>query len=633
MGGFKSNSDWLIAIFSALLGSLTFAFTHSFWFNAVEAEVYAPSMLITSMIIWLILLWAQKCDQPGNERTLIAIFYLLGLSICIHLLNILVLPFIAMIYYYKKYHITLSSFLMMLLVTIGIFLTIYLGIVKSLPAIFVQYGLAGIIFIIIAMLVLVIWSIKKNKRILNLISVSIFFITLGYSTYTSVIIRSELNPSIDMNNPETAENFQNYINREQYGEHHIFDRTKVWKASPYKKQYESAWDYFLTYQINKMYIRYFLWQFVGIDENEDDWTLSQFYALPFLFGLIGMCWHFKKDYKHALSVIALFLITGLILVLYLNQSDPQPRERDYSYVVSFFAFSIWIGLSYAAIINLYKTLRKVRFQAVFTQIIFFIIIFALVPLQMLAKNYVSHDRTGRYIAWDYAYNMLQTCKSNAILFTGGDNDTYPLWYLQEVEHIRQDVRIVNLELLNTNWYVQQLRDIEPKVPMNMNDLDIKKLGFIPWKKQNVSLKVSSNVALKYMKDYNFRLNGNALHLPNKINFDVKPTFNTPYGPVLCVRDSMILRILQANQWSKPVYFSASASRKSYPIELRRYLRMDGLALEMVPFQDRNISPSILKKNLLEKYLYRGFQEGNVYYDRTIEAFSQNYRITVVPFSN
>jgi hypothetical protein len=229
------------------------------------------------------------------------------------------------------------------------------------------------------------------------------------------------------------------------------------------------------------------------------------------------------------------------------------------------------------------------------------------------------------MAWDYAYNMLQTCKPNAILFTGGDNDTYPLWYLQEVEHIRKDVRIVNLELLNTDWYVQQLRDLEPKVPMNMNDRDIKKLGFIPWKKQNVSLNVSRYAALKYVEDYNVNLDGKAIDLPNKINFEVEPTLKTPYGPVLCVRDSMILRILQANRWRKPVYFSASASRKSYPIELRRYLRMDGLALEMVPFHNRNISPRILKKNLFEKYRYRGFQEENVYYNKTIRAFAQNYR--------
>ena len=624
-GGFKTQSDWLLAISAGLLGCFSFAFTHSFWFNAVEAEVYAPSMFLTSLIIWLSLYWAQNNTNRGNDKIIMITFYLLGLSICIHLLNILVLPFITMIYYYKRYRVTLISFFLMVFITTFIFLIIYLGIVKTLPLIYVKFGLAGLLILFIGIILFLRWTMNTKRRNLNLIIASLFLLILGYSTYTSTIIRSGLNPSIDMNNPESAENFQRYINREQYGDHNIIDRTDVWKASPKKGNYDSAWDYLWKYQINKMYIRYFLWQFVGMDDDGDNWDVSQLYALPLILGMVGIYWHFKKDSKHALALLSLFLITGLILVLYLNQSDPQPRERDYTYVVSFFTFSFWIGMSYLALYDLFIKLKINFMQSYRSKMLLFLILVVLVPGQLLVKNYSSHNRGKRYFAWDYAYNMLQSCKPNAILFTGGDNDTYPLWYLQGVENIRKDVRIINLELLNTPWYIQQLRDLEPKVPMNLQAKDITRLGFIPWKKKAVSLAVSKNIALEYGNDYEYKKKGNYSDPPNEINFEVAPTFNTPYGPVLCLRDSMLLRILQANNWRKPIYFSASIPQRSYPNALRSYLRMDGLVLELVPYKDWHLSPHIIEKNLLTRYRYRGLQQGNIYCDKTITAYTQNYR--------
>ena len=624
-GRLTNKSDWLTAISCGLLGSLTLAFTHSFWFNAVETEVYAPSTLVTSIIIWLTLLWAQKYDQAGNERYLLVIAYMLGLSICIHLLNVLVLPFITMIYYSKKYQFTMKSMLRLIIVTVAIFFLIYPLIVKYIPYATIKAGPFALIVIGGIIFSCVIWSIKRKYKLVNLISVSILVFIIGYSTYGVIPIRSRLNPNIDINDPETAENFYKYINREQYGDHSIFDRASVWKASASRGHYESAWDYFWKYQVNKMYVRYFLWQFVGLDENETDWSFNKFYALPLILGLVGLYWHFKNNYKSALAVLALFLATGLALVVYLNQADPQPRERDYSYVISFLSFSIWIGLSYASVLHLLKKIMvKLRFSEI-PKLLILSFIMSLLPLYIFIKNYDSHDRSGRYVAWDYAYNMLQTCDPNAILFTGGDNDTYPLWYLQEVEGIRNDVRIVNLELLNTDWYVRQLRDLKPKVPIRMSDEELTRLGFIPWQRQMVALNVPKHIAISYNDEYRTGLLNSVQNLPTKISFTVFPSHKTPYGSFLCVRDSMILRILQANKWNKAVYFSASAPIRSYPEELRQYFRMDGLIYKLVPYKKRHIDPQRLERNLIEVYKYRGLSNRDVNYDKVIKAYLQNYR--------
>jgi hypothetical protein len=231
--------------------------------------------------------------------------------------------------------------------------------------------------------------------------------------------------------------------------------------------YTSRSDFFWRYQINHMYIRYFKWQFWGrIGEQAD---ISQLWALPFLLGVLGLGHHFSRDSKRAFSVLALFILTGVAIILYLNQDDPQPRERDYSYVGSFFAFAIWIGIGASALLEKLKDWRKgspLVFSAAIT------VMLLVIPFNMLRANYHTHDRSGNYVAWEYSYNLLNTCDPNAILFTNGDNDTFPLWYLQEVEGIRKDVRVVNLSLLNTPWYIKQLKHMEPKVPISLTDDEI-----------------------------------------------------------------------------------------------------------------------------------------------------------------
>jgi Ca2+/Na+ antiporter len=562
---------------------------------------------------------------------------MIGLAIGIHLLNVLALPFVTLIYYYKRYEYNLKTFIINAIITVGLILFVYPGIVKYLPRVAEIGGAVGLAAVFIFLFAVVFWSINNNKKMVSLVFLSVLFIIIGYSTYTTIYIRSNLDPMIDENNPETIERFISYLNREQYGDHSITDRAKVWKESPNGKRYNSSSEFFWKYQVDKMYIRYFLWQFVGMDENERDWSANQFYAIPFLLGLLGIYWHFKNDQKHALAVLALFFMTGLAIVLYLNQPDPQPRERDYSYVGSFYAFSIWIGLGYAGLMELIRGNKKKKKDDVTVQssklpMIVFLILLIISPILVLARNYETHNRKGRYIAWDYSYNMLMTCEPNAILITNGDNDTFPLWYLQEVDSIRRDVRIVNLSLLNTDWYIQQLRDLEPKVPIGLGDAELSKLGLVPWKKRQVTLNIPKSEGERIAREFQNKYQDRPLNVPAKISFEVSPTLNTAYGSVLRVQDYMILRILNNNKWKKPVYFAVTVAKKNMLGELQEYLRMDGLALKLVPFKSWRISPENLERNLTKVYKYRGLQDPTVYYDKNILGLLQNYRTAYLQVS-
>ncbi|MCK4753744.1 MAG: DUF2723 domain-containing protein, partial [Calditrichia bacterium] len=602
-----------------------------------EAEVYAPSMLFTALLVWLILVWAQKSDQPGNEKYLLMIAYSIGLAIGIHLLNVLALPFVTLIYYYKRFEFNMKTFMITILVTVGMILFVYPGIVKYLPRIAELGGAFGLATVFIIIFAIVFWSINNNKKTVSLISLSVLLIIIGYSTYATIYIRSNLDPMIDENNPETIEKFISYLNREQYGDHSITDRAKVWKESPNGKRYNSTGEFFWKYQVDKMYIRYFMWQFVGMDKNERDWSANQLFAIPFLLGLLGIYWHFKNDQKHALAVLALFFMTGLAIVLYINQPDPQPRERDYSYVGSFYAFSIWIGLGYAGLMELIRGNKKKKKDDITVQsntlpVVIFVILFIISPILLLAKNFETHSRKGRYIAWDYSYNMLQTCEPNAILITNGDNDTFPLWYLQEVDSIRRDIRIVNLSLLNTDWYIQQLRDLEPKVPIGVSDAELGKLGLVPWKKRQVTLTIPQSAGENFAREFQNKYQDISITVPEKITFEVKPTLNTPYGSVLRVQDYMILRIINNNKWRKPIYFAVTVAKKNMLGELQEYLRMDGLALKLVPYKNWKISPENIERNLTEVYQYRGLQDPSVYYDRNILGLLQNYRTAYLQVS-
>jgi len=647
--------DRLIIYSSGIIGALAFAFTDSFWFNAVEAEVYAISMFFTSIVIWLILVWHEKADDPSSDKYILLIAYSVGLAIGVHLLMILALSAVFLIYYFRKYpKIEWKNFWIFVVVSIVAFAVIYPGLVQKVPN-FALYlnkktgpEFTALFFLsLLGILIFVIYKTHKDRRRLAYLACTSFMVILiATSTYTAIYIRSNLNPAIDENDPENMENMVSYLNREQYGEWGTFPRR--YPDLPTKSEFERTYpyrnyvthdfgkqlDFMWNYQIKQMYLRYFGWQFIGQGKTlgEDGRIVENFsplglYLIPFVIGLLGMYYHFKKDWKHASAIMLLFIMTGLAIVIYLNQEDPQPRERDYVYVGSFFAFAIWIGIGVTAIIDYFRDLTK-KFQPAQKMIVIvgcILTLTLLLPIHLLSYNYESHDRTGDYVAYDYSYNILQSCEPNAILFTNGDNDTFPLWFLQYVYEIRQDVRVVNLSLLNTHWYIKQLRDDEPHVPISLNDRQIENLQPQYWPKaRTVRFEVPKDAYLRDKADlFEQQQLIQELEEEPQIIFDLKPTL---YGQGIRVQDLMILEIIRTNRFRKPIYFALTVSRENQ-INLNNYLRMDGLVFKVVtyPTNEEPLSPSHLKTNLFEKFQYRNLDNPDVYFNENIKGLLRNYQ--------
>ena len=672
-GPVKDRKDVLVAFGGALIGSLTFAFTDSHWFNAVEAEVYAMSTFFTAIVVWLILLWNEREDKPGSERYILIIAYMLGLATGVHMLNLLTLPFIALVIYFRKLKFGWKTFFLTVLITGVTFIIIHNGIIKGLPKLARGFGLAGVTFVVLLVAGGMVWAIANKKRMLSVAMTSAVLILIGYSSYALIFIRSQKDPGIDENDPETVAAAISYLEREQYGsvgqlprrydglppQHEVVGRPA--NGNKYSAQQNrrymtynlgKQWDFFWSYQVKKMYWRYFLWQFAGrgpagspgvtamganppthpTPQDGVDWF--QFgLPLAFLLGLGGMVYHFNRDGEKAFLVATLFLMTGLAIIVYLNQDNPQPRERDYSYVGSFLAFSIWIGIGSAALHEwLIKRFgsnpgRKVTVAAIVAQLF-------LIPGVMLKANYHTHDRSGNFVAWDYSYNLLQSCEPNGVLFTNGDNDTFPLWYLQEVEGVRRDVTVANLSLLNTPWYIRQLRDVRPDstrfVKLTDEQIDRLTAGLQRWSTREVTFPVKSD---------------------KQITWTVKPT----YAKVaLKVQDLMIMQIINDANWRVPIYFAVTVS-PSNRIGLEKYLEMEGLAYRLRSYPTKSINPERMTAHLMtdigaetwaqpfggwdwqkaegkywfrdynDKYLFRHLGNPEVYYNPQIVRLLQNYR--------
>jgi hypothetical protein len=623
-----------IPYISAMIGSLTFAFSHSFWFNAVEAEVYAPSMLFTGLVVWLIFRWSERNEDPADEKYLLLIAYLMGLAIGVHLLNVLAIPMVMMIVYYKRFDLNLTSFVGLVVVGVLLTLLVYPGIVKGIPWLADRIGFIGLLFAIIILVAILAFTINARQHLISLLLMSVLLITIGYSSYLMIYIRSNLNPNIDENNPETVEKFISYMNREQYGEHH-FDRKKMWKESPNGRQYTSVSDFFWRYQINKMYVRYFLWNFGGIADDDFGFDLKKFWLIPLFLGFLGAIYHFWKDWKHGLAVGVLFFLTGLAIILYLNQPDPQPRERDYSYVGSFFAFAIWVGIGAASILEFLATTFKENGRQSLNPLIWLValVLFLAAPINMLAKNYHSHDRTGNFVAWDYSYNMLISSEEGGIMFTNGDNDTFPLWYLQEVEDVCTDVRVANLSLLNTSWYIQQLKDKEPKVSISLTNQQISQLQYPqPWPEKRTFEIPTIPPAVRQAEANQYRLSlvSDTVDVPEKMSFEVTPKIRIPTGGGksvggLRIQDWMVLNILATNQFQKPLYFAVTTSDQNRLDGLKEYQRMDGLLFKITTIPGWSADPNVLYDNLMNKFKYRNLNNPDVYFNENIMGLLQNYR--------
>ena len=767
---------------AGLVGALAYTFSDTFWFSAVEAEVYASSSMFTAAVFWAILKWEEEADQAYANRWIILIAYLVGLSIGVHLLNLLAIPAIVFVYYFKKYEVSRKGIIyasiisVVLLGGIMYFIIPYIVVIASwFELLFVNtFGLpfnSGNIFYLLLLAGLIVYGLyhtqKKNKVVLNTIILGITVILIGYSSFTMVIIRSLANPPMDQNNPETVFNLLSYLNMEQYGDrplvygqsfnspldaenpygkgsaiyikkdgkyvitdrkdvynydsrfktlfprmwssqqNHI-DAYKEWsgfKGSPvryrdrsgetktiYKPTFLENLRFLISYQIGHMYLRYLMWNFAGRqndiqghgevthgnwisgisfidnarlgnqdllpDELKSNRARNKYYFIPLIFGLLGMFYLFKKNYKDFTVVTLLFLFTGLAIVVYLNQYPFQPRERDYAYAGSFYAFTIYIGLGVLWLIELLKRFTPGSISAITVSSLSLLA----VPVLMANQNWDDHNRSGRYTARDFAYNYLNSCDENAILFTNGDNDTFPLWYAQEVEGIRTDVRVCNLSYLSTDWYIDQMKhkayDSEPVpfsmthdqyvqgkrdyVPLYEQFKDFKNLGQIIdfVKSDNPQTKVKTGVIeqLDFIPSKKLRIPvdkkkilDNGIVNPrfaNRIvdNIDWKLSKN-----FILKNDLMVLDLLGNFNWDRPVYWAITVPRENY-VKLENYFQVEGLTYKLVPINTPPKSGQIgmidsdkMYENMVHKFRWGGIDDPDVYLDENNIRMLMNFR--------
>lgn len=699
-----SRVDQIGSYGGALLGAFTFMFTHTHWFNAVEAEMYASSTFFTALVVWLALRWSANYKKPFPERWLILIAYLFGIGIGVHLLNLLALFFVALIIYFTVTTFDIKSFFLTIGASVAGFLTIYPITIINLPNLADDianstYGLIGpftyLAVIIGALIFGLYFSHKKGKRYLNLILICYTMIFIGYSSYAMVIIRSQAGPPIDENDPSTLTDFVKYLSRDQYGTSPLLqgntynDRTgnidsseetlfpRRHSSNPrhleYYSNFDSDWEYFLSYQVNHMYLRYFNWNFIGRESDIQDaaWysgftdsrhsnnpANSYYFYLPFLLGLIGLIYHFRKDWRRAISVLALFILTGLAIIFYLNQTPYEPRERDYAYAGSFFAFSIWIGLGATGIIELIKeSFLKSRFISYSS----LAVLMLAVPVWMGYQNYPSHDRSDRYVARDYAYNLLNSLEPNAMIFTNGDNDTFPLWYLQEVEGIRTDVRVVCLSLLNTEWYIKQMRDRQTHeslpMPISFTDEEINEITsqLDLHQPREITVPVNKNLLRRAFsgESVGTELVGTQITpmLENQIDSAVPYSVSVEelddevswylegryagqdnqgnQRHYLQAQDVVALEMIRQNQWLRPIYFANTVAGDAQ-LGLQDYFQFEGKAFRIVPKarpesgQFGYIDTEVHSERLAG-FEFNKWNSPDVYFDENIRRMLSNYR--------
>lgn len=725
--GYKAepNTTQIITIIGAgLVGALAYAFSDTFWFSAVEAEVYAMSSLLTAIVFWAILKWDAHADEPNADKWLLFIAYVMGLSIGVHLLNLLAIPAIALIYYFRRTEkATSKGTITALIIGIIILGVIQYGIIQYLVKFGAYFDLffvntiglgfgSGVIFFALLVVGLSIWlilySIRKNKPVLNLAMLSFVFIIFGYSSFAMIVIRAKANPTLNNSDPDNAFALLSYLNREQYGDRplaygHYFDSKVIDSketSTIYRKgehKYEVAgkrnsyiydrntlfprmysddrghiavyrdWmnmgesqsptfaqnlGFFGTYQVGFMYMRYFLWNFAGRQNDEQgygeytkgNWISgikpidalrlgnqselpksitenkanNRLYFLPLILGIIGAFWHFKRNQKDAGVVALLFFFTGLAIVLYLNQTPNQPRERDYAYAGSFYAFAIWIGLAVFAISEWFGKFMNAKTAGIAATVISLLA----APVLMAKEEWNDHDRSEKTTARDLAKNYLSSCAPNAILFTYGDNDTYPLWYVQEVENFRPDIRIVNLSLFDTDWYINQLRkpfNASEPLPITMpasayvsgvRDVlfyqDFQLQGhqeisdifeFVTSDNPEAKVQYQNGKTENFLPTKQFKL---TIHPDEVIQSKTMNSAEsgrivsemnwTLPGNYLTKGQLAFLDILAHNKWQRPIYFAFTVPNSSF-MGLDKYLFNEGFALRLLPKEKHSLENS------------------------------------------
>ena len=768
---------------SGVVGALAYTFSDTFWFSAVEAEVYASSSLFTAVVFWAILKWENVAGKPYANRWIILIAYLMGVSIGVHLLNLLAIPAIVLVYYFKNYKVERKGVILAILISIIILGSVMYIIIPGLIWLGSQFELAfvngmglpyntGVLIyaaLLIGSLVYgVIRTYRAKKVLFNTILVGISVIILGYSSYTMIVIRSWADPPMDENNPDNVFSLLSYLNRDQYGERPLFfgqyfnaqpvatkegkptysqidgkykitnrkisyvydkkyttffprmwssqndhiDEYINWAGLNERDLYQSRLDkngnvvhdsqgnvmydrskplksptfiqnlkFFFSYQVGYMYLRYFMWNFAGRQNDEQgdggplhgNWisginfidnmrvgnqadlpadfknekSRNTFYFLPLLLGLLGLVYQLQKNNKDFWVVMFLFIFTGLAIVVYLNQTPLQPRERDYAYAGSFYAFAIWIGLG---VLGIFDSLGN-KYKGVVSAGAITLASLVLVPGRMAQEDWNDHDRSGRYTTRDIAADYLNSCAPNAILFTNGDNDTFPLWYDQEVEGIRTDVRVVNLMLLNMDWYIDQMkrkayqsdplpitlkheqylmgtRDFVYVQERTKQAATLKEImDFVASDNPQTKIQTNSGNTYDYIPTRNFILpvdtsavlkNGTVKEADaSKIVPEIKWRFNRGS---LGKSELIVLDILAHNNWKRPVYYVTL--NQSGTLGLDDYMQLEGLAYRLVPiktspanrYEAGRIAPDIMYENLMHKFKYGRMNAKDVYLD-------------------
>ncbi|MDR1678247.1 MAG: DUF2723 domain-containing protein [Prevotellaceae bacterium] len=825
---------------SGLVGALLYTFSDSFWYSAVEAEVYASSAVFTAVVLWAILKWEDEADSPYGNRWLILIAYLMGISIGVHLLNLLTIPVLVLVYYLKKYEVTKKgiaiaaavSLIILGLVTFALapgyltvaswfellfvnsfgmsfnsgFLAHALVVVAVLAwALYESYAeksplrikisfiaaivLSGIAFlgesIVAGVLVIVALSIffylkTVRAQVLNTIMLFLTVILIGASSYAIIIIRSNANTPLDENSPGTVFALKSYLSREQYGKNPLFygpyfdaevkrniegdhcvaaidNQGDIWSKQEKensgdkdkyvvtgKKQdyiYDDAfctvfprmysnqgshvsaykdwsgfvgkqiqWNacgrmetrtvptfsenlkFFFSYQVAYMYFRYFGWNFIGrqndmqgygevdkgsvitgfkfIDNitsgNQDTLPPDQaenkgrnvYYLLPFLLGILGIIYQLRngKEGKEVFWLTGiLFFMTGLAIIVYLNQTPYQPRERDYAYGGSFYAFAIWIGM---AVLWLTALLEKILKNKTISATIATLVCL-LVPVQMASQNWDDHNRSLRYTCRDFGYNYLMSLAPNAIIFTNGDNDTFPLWYLQEVEGVRPDVRVCNLSYLQTDWYIDQMRreyyESKP-LPISWKRYQYaqgtRDVAYVHPLAQFPSMDAKTAIQ-DYVLNPDLLNDGVAIFPTNKLTIPVNkdsilamgivkpeeadkilPEFTINLRNRLLKHELMIVEMLSQNNWKRPIYFAATVG-DDYYMGMKDNFRLEGVAYRIVPVGEQGsgekIDTELMYDNMVNKFRWGGDKNGgalrpDIYLDETNLRMCHTFRL-------
>ena len=742
------DSPWrnkIVVLAAAFVGALAYTFTESFWFNAVEGEVYAMSSFFTAVTFWAILKWERVADEPDSSRWIILIAYLIGLSIGVHLLNLLCIPAFVYVVYFKKWPKTnVKGFLLAGLVSLALLWLLNMFLIPQIVNLAGKFELffvnsmgapfnLGTIVYFALLVGLIVWGLvytsKRKKVIGNIAVLAFMFILIGYSSFFMLVIRANTNTPINENEPKDALSMLSYLNREQYGSwpllygpyynapisnavdgkpiyvkdkekgRYIITDNKKYSQPEYpaemKTLFPRMWSsqsrhismyetyrkndrgvitgekvtvrtidgttqvinkptfgqnlkFFISYQCNWMYWRYFMWNFVGrqndlesqgelehgnwisginfIDEARlgDQRNIPEclhnpgrttYYFLPLILGLCGLFWLLRKDMKSSWIIFLLFILTGLAIVVYLNQTPYQPRERDYSYAGSFYAFAIWIGFGVAALIDWIDRLTKSK--SVVTAIAVTLVCLFAVPYVLASQGWDEHNRDGKTSARDWARMYLAQLPPNAVIFTRGDNDTFPLWYIQEVEGFRTDVRVVNYMLSSGYWYAHQMgRKVydSERLPLTLTPKEYDNginesvrvyerdefkgeyrelkdvIDFIASTNPRTVLRYENGSTTNYIPVRTLKLtvdkeacirNGIVPEdmqdrIVDEIRWEIKDSYVYKNGLLL-------LDFMASNNWERPVYFTSFSDMASV-MGIDKYLHMEGLSYRFIPVE-------------------------------------------------